>query len=63
MWIDKYLLHYKKFDWIQDGTSELDEKCSNLLVLAYKTLASYQPNLNWKKDLDESENSLKSTYL
>ena len=43
---------------MQHGTSELDtNKCSNSLVFVYRTLGSYQPNLNWKKDLDRSKNS------
>ena len=42
-------------DWI--------EKCSSLLAFVYRTLGSYQPNLNWKKDLDGSGNFNQSTYL
>ena len=37
--------------------------CSNLLAFAYRTLGSYQPNLNWNKNFDGSENSYQSTYL
>ena len=32
------------------------------MVFVYRTRISYQPNLNWKKDLDESGNSYQSTY-
>ena len=41
----------------------MQSKGSNLLVFVYRFLGNYQPNLNWKKDLDGKENSYQSTYL
>ena len=41
----------------------MQSKYFNLLLFLYRTLGSYQPNLNWEKDLDGSENSYQSIDL
>ena len=41
----------------------MQSKCSKLIAFVFRTLGSYQPNLNWKKDSDRSKNLYQSNYL
>ena len=42
---------------------KIHSTCSSLLAFVYRVLWSHQSNLNWKKDLNGSQNSYQGTYL